>query len=149
MKKNKIRLFIVAIAIIASAFIGGHEYFNPNPDMSTLNASFQNKSKTLLMELSTNDSAATKKYLGKVMVIKGTIRAIEKSAQDLFTVVLGDPGTASSVRCAIDSKHALELASLKEGSLAVVKGVFTGYNKDETGLLGSDAQLNRCIVMNK
>jgi hypothetical protein len=149
MKKSRMLVLFAAFAVVASAFYGGHEYFKPNPDMVYLNAAFRIETSILLQEFNTNDSAATRKYLGKVIITKGTIRGIEKNGPDYFTVVLGDLNVPSSIRCSIDSHHLNDLASLKAGSYVEIKGVFTGYNRDETGLLGSDAQLNRCVVVNK
>jgi hypothetical protein len=149
MKKNKALLLLTAIAVVASAFYGSHEYFKPNPDMSVLIPAFRSDAPGLLKEFSTDDSAATRKYLGKVVLTNGTIRDIEKSGTDYYTLVLGNPGDPSSVRCAIDTHHTQDLARLRAGAFAEVKGIFTGYNKDVTGLLGSDAQLNRCVVINK
>jgi hypothetical protein len=148
MKKNRTFLLLAAFALVASAFYGGHAYFKPNPDTSLLEPQFKNEASGLLKEFSTNDSAASRKYLGKVMVTRGIIRDIEKHGPDFFTIVLGNRGEMSSVRCEIDKHHVPELASLHSGSLAEVKGIFTGFNKDDTGLLGSDAQLTRCVVVN-
>jgi hypothetical protein len=148
MKKYRVVLLLAAFALVASAFYGGHEYFKPNPDTALLNPAFQNEASGLLKEFSTDDSAATRKYLGKVIMTKGIIREIEKHSPDYYTLVLGEQGVLSSVRCEIDKHHARDLASLQAGSMAEVKGVFTGYNKDATGLLGSDAQLTRCVVIN-
>jgi hypothetical protein len=149
MKKNRILALLSVIAIAASAFYGGHEYFKPNTDMSYLKAELEIESSTLLQEFNSNDSAAGRKYLGKVIITKGTIRKIEQNGQDYFTIVLGATNIPSSVRCSLDPHHLNDIANLKPGSFAEIKGLFTGYNKDETGLLGDDAQLNRCVIINK
>jgi hypothetical protein len=38
--------------------------------------------------------------------------------------------------------------SLQQGAVITIKGAITGFSKDETGLLGSDVQLNRCVIAN-
>lgn len=148
MKKNRAFILLTAFALVASAFYGGHEYFKPNPDTALLEPLFQSEATGLLKEFSTDDSAASRKYLGKVIVTRGIIRDIEKHGPDYCTLVLGTRGDMSSVRCEIDRHHTPDLSSLHSGTVAEVKGVFTGYNKDATGLLGSDAQLTRCVVLN-
>ena len=149
MKKYRIILLLAAFGLITSAFFGGHEYFKPNPDMSLLKEAFRKEASGLLDEFNRDDSLTTGKYLGKVIVIKGTIREIEISGAGYYTIVIGDHGMMSSVRCSIDEHHALDLSLLKTGDIAEVKGIFTGFNKDNTGLLGSDAQFNRCVVVAK
>ena len=148
MKKNKIILLLAGVGFVASAFYGGHEYFKPNPDMTQLKPSFQVDAPALIQEFNENDSAATSKYLGKIVVAKGTIKEIEKDGKGFYTIVLGSKGDMSSVRCAIDNHYNNSLTSLQIGSFAEVKGSITGFNKDETGMLGSDVQLNRCVVNN-
>ena len=63
------------------------------------------------------------------------------------TIVLGDTTDMSAVRCILDSSTAHSITgSLQKGKVITVKGAITGFNKDETGMLGSDVQLNRCVV---
>jgi hypothetical protein len=46
----------------------------------------------------------------------------------------------------MDSAHQQDATLLAIGSSAMMRGVCTGYNKDEMGL-GSDIILNRCVVV--
>jgi hypothetical protein len=46
----------------------------------------------------------------------------------------------------MDSTISNELVNIKEGDEVTVKGNFTGFQKDDTGLLGSDILLNRAVV---
>ncbi|HYO21007.1 MAG TPA: hypothetical protein VER36_01295, partial [Flavisolibacter sp.] len=74
----------------------------------------------------------------------GTVKAIEG---DGATLVLGNAGSSSSVRCSIDSSFIKAVGTLREGSNTIVKGACTGFMPDETGLgLGSDVVLNRCVL---
>jgi hypothetical protein len=47
----------------------------------------------------------------------------------------------------MDSVHNNEAAILQKGTHATMKGICTGFNKDE--LLGSDVILIRCVVDSK
>jgi len=38
------------------------------------------------------------------------------------------------------------IKSLRRGDQVVVKGFFTGFKEDETGLLGSDVEMNGCVL---
>jgi hypothetical protein len=75
------------------------------------------------------------------------IKSIE-AGQGAGTIVLGDTTDMSGVRCVLDSSANSMTASLQQGAVITVKGAITGFNKDETGLLGSDVQLNRCVIAN-
>ena len=117
--------------------------------MTELQPAYKLDAPVLIQEFNSNDIAATQKYLGKIIVAKGTIKEIEKDGKGFYTLVLGMKGDLSSVRCAIDKHHNNSVASLQVGSPAEIKGSITGFNKDETGLLGSDVQLNRCVLNNE
>ena len=147
MKKKKTILIILVIAFMAGAFIGGHEYFKPNPDMSQLKAEFNRDAASFLQEFNSNDSAASAKYLGKIIEVSGNITALEKGEEGYYTLVLGEVGEASSVRCAGDKQHSDSMLRLKVGDMIKIKGVFTGFNKDATGLLGSDIQLSLFVLV--
>jgi len=146
MKRKITVLLIVAVALIALSFYGGHEYFRANADIADLDESFHSNAVGLLNEFMSNDLQATKKYLGKIIVVKGKLHDLEKDEKGDYTLVLGEDGIMSSVRCTMDTKHNQEASSLKKGTFLSVKGELTGFNADGTGLLGSDVQLNRCYV---
>jgi len=148
--KTKITwLMIVAVAVIALSFYGGHEYFRANADIMDLNESFHTDAVGLLNEFVSNDTLATKKYLGRIIVVKGKLNDLEKDEKGYYTLVLGEDGIMSSIRCSMDANHNQEASTLKKGMFISVKGELTGYNADGTGLLGSDVVLNRCAVKNQ
>jgi hypothetical protein len=61
--------------------------------------------------------------------------------------VLGEAGSMSSVRCSIDSTHSEEAAKVQKGQSLSVKGICSGFMSDE--MLGSDVQLDRCVIAYK
>jgi len=137
---------IIAVAFIALSFYGGHEYFRANADMADLKESVHADAVDLLNEFLNNDSLATKNYLGKILIIKGTLRELEKDEKGDYTLVLGEEGISSTIRCTMDAKHNQQSSALKKGTVIAVKGELTGFNADGTGLLGSDVLMNRCVV---
>jgi len=139
----------IAVLLVLAAFgiYGWKEYHRRNTDLAEVTASFNVHANDLIREFEANDSAATKKYIGKVVAVEGQLKKIDKDEEGFYTMVLGDSSSMSSVRCAIDSAHASDASGLQPLSSVKVKGYFTGYEKDETGLLGSDVKLNRCVVV--
>ena len=129
--------------------IGGYawkEYHRANPDVSNLKTDYETTAQQLLGEFQQDESSADKKYLGKIILVRGELKLVEKDADGFYTVVIGESGDPSSIRCAMDSIHNSDAASLRVNSSIKMKGIVTGFNKDELGL-GSDIILTRSVVV--
>jgi uncharacterized protein (DUF1330 family) len=147
MSRKKIIWTTVLLAIAAIAIFCYKEYTRTNQDMANARADLNLSAAELIHDYESDDSTANKKYNGKVIEVKGLVKRIEKDEKGYFTVVLGD-SSISSVRCSMDTTHQNDAASLTEGSSVIIRGACTGFNKDETGLVGSDVILNRCAIIN-
>jgi hypothetical protein len=145
-RKRKIVLLIIVLASGIIGWYGFKEYIRTNKDLGNVNADVKISAVDLIKEYEKNDSLANSKYLGRIIETNGNIKAIEKDENGYYTIVLADAGTMSSVRCSIDTVHREDAAQLVIGSSATVRGVCTGFNKDEMGL-GSDVILNRCVIV--
>jgi hypothetical protein len=82
-------------------------------------------------------------YVDQVLEVSGSINKIEKDEKGFYTIVLGDAGSMSSVRCVVDSLFSSDAAKLTTGTPAKLRGVCVGYTADDMGL-GADLLLNRC-----
>ena len=138
-------LFIVAALLIGGVY-GWNEYHRGTESLKNVTAAYTVKAEDLINEFEKSDGTSEKKYLGKVLAVNGTVKQVDKDSDGNYTIVIGTPGVMSAVRCSMDSTISEELTSIKEGEAVSVKGNFTGYQKDETGLLGSDIQLNRAVL---
>jgi hypothetical protein len=147
-RKRKIVLLILVLVAGAIGWYGFKEYKRTNKDLSNVNADIKISAIDLIKEYEKNDSLADTKYIGKIIETDGNVKAIEKDDSGYYTIVLADTGTMSSVRCSIDTVHREDAAQLVISSSATVRGVCTGFNKDEMGL-GSDVILNRCVIVQK
>ena len=145
MKKKTTIIALITLVVIATTAYGLHEFFRVSPDMASLPVDYKINAPGLIKEFTDNDTSASKKFLGKIVEVNGSVRKIEKDELNFVTVVIGDAGDLSSIRCILDTNHKADATSLKEGISVTAKGLFIGYNKDATGLLGSDIQLTRCI----
>jgi hypothetical protein len=146
MHTRQIFILIVIVVLVGGGIYGWNEYHRSNKSLLNVNPAFRVNAEQLVGEFEKSDSLAEHKYLGKILAVQGKIKQIEKDPAGNYTLVLGSPASMTSVRCAIDSTYKNEVASLKETSDISIKGMVTGYQKDETGLLGSDIKLNRCII---
>lgn len=146
-KKNRKYIWpFLLIAIGLNIWQGLKEYNRKNQDLSNVKADIKISAVDIIHEYEANDSASNQKYLGKVVEINGNVKKIETDDKGFYTVVLGDTGNLSSVRCSMDSTHQKDAAKLAAGSSTTVRGNCTGFNKDEMGL-GSDVIMNRCIIV--
>jgi hypothetical protein len=136
---------IILLVIAAAALYAYKEYNRGNPDMKNARADFILSSAQIVSEFESDDTTASKKYNGKTLELTGKIKSMEKDEDDHYTIVLGETGTPSSTRCSMDTTYNLDASRLEEGSSITVRGVCTGYHKDEMGL-GSDLILNRAVI---
>jgi tRNA_anti-like len=147
LKRKSTQYILLALIVIAVGLgiYGYKEYNRTAKDIALVNPSFTITSNTIINDFTKNDSIANTKYLGKTIALSGNLKAIDKDENGFFTLVLGDTSSTTSVRCSMDSVHNNEAASLKEGNQINIKGICTGYNKDEMGL-GADIILNHSCI---
>jgi len=137
--------FIVVVLIIAgSVFFAFKEFNRTKKDVADIEAAYTLSSNDIISAFSSDEKAANLKFLDKTIAINGLIKSNDKDEQGMYTIVLGDSASMSSVRCRMDSIHNQEAINLKTGMPITVKGICTGFNADE--MLGSDVILNRCTI---
>ena len=146
MRKRTIVILVIIVALLIAGIYGWNEYNRVSKSLADVTPAVTVDAPGLIREFETGDAGVEKKYLGKVLQVKGNIRQVEKDADGNFTIVLGDAGEMSAVRCSMDTTTNDRLQSIKQGTTVNIKGIFTGFEKDETGLLGSDIKLNRAVI---
>jgi hypothetical protein len=147
MIKKRIIIGGIVVVIMVTAIYAWYQYNRTVEGLSAVRADYSINASALISEFVNNEDSANKKYLNKILSVKGMIKSIE-AGQGAGTIVLGDTTDMSGVRCVLDSSAHSMTASLQQGAVITIKGAITGFNKDETGLLGSDVQLNRCVIAN-
>lgn len=147
MTTKKILFLAVLVAATGAAIYGWREYNRKNEDLAGAKEKYTVEATQLISEFNQNDSAANARYLGQVVAVNGMVKGLEKDDEGKYTLVIGDTTDMSSVRCALDSTHAADATGLQRGQTVKVRGAFTGFKKDDTGLLGSDVELNRAVVI--
>lgn len=149
MKRKYFWGILVILLLIAGIYIY-REYNRTTADVKKLEPNFTTDAVTLIKEFEQNEAGAQKKYSGLniVLSVSGHLKGIEMEGNN-YTLLLGDTVSMSTVRCRMDSTHVSEAKDLKKGTLITVKGYFNGYKADDTGMLGSDVELNRCVIMDK
>ena len=150
MKRKKIVLISTGIALVLIACAALYiykEYNRTHKDTADLKPDYSLTALQLIKEFETDEQSSNRKYWDNVVQAEGIIKEVAKDDRGFYTVVIGDTAAMSSVRCSMDSVHNNEAASLKKGTHATMKGICTGFNKDD--LLGSDVVLVRCVQGSK
>lgn len=146
---RKTILIVVLLLVVLALFYGVKEFYRTREDSKSIEAKFTVTATNILKEFELDEVAASKKYGGQevVMAVSGNVKDIKLDEKGFATILLGDADGMSSVVCAIDTLYTKEINHLKPASQVTLKGKFNGYNKDETGLLGSDIQMNMCVLV--
>lgn len=134
---------LVLILVLAGGWYGYRKVFGKVESLQNVQADVTLPAAELLAAFERDSAAANKRFLEKNIETTGRVRSVE-SEERSATVVLGEEGSMSSIRCSMDSSFVQQATALKEGSTVTIKGYCTGFNMDE--LLGSDVILNRCVV---
>ena len=142
---GKKRIFLAALlVVIAAAIYLYNEYHRTNVNIASEAAAFGLQAEQLLSEFASDDSAANRKYVGKIISITGVVKSISRDERGFYTLNLGDTSSLSSIRCSIDTIHSGNVAAVQRGTTIKIKGNCTGYIEDE--LLGLDIIMNRCMI---
>ena len=149
-KKKRIIVLLAMLPVLGIGIWQGlYEYNRPNKDLSKTKADVKISVIALINEFKVNDSTADKKYLGKIIELIGKVNSIENDDAGNYTMILGESGALSSVRCIIDTLYSSDAARVSEGSSVTIRGAYTGFKKNELlgENLGSDIEINRAVVI--
>ena len=136
---NKRIVLITLLIILFSAGIYIYKEYNRKPArLNNLPAVVNINADTLISQFALNEAEANKKYLGKVISVKGLINKIDNQQDTLLTILLGDSLLSSSVSCLMDSSYIKLKKVFTPGVQIIIKGICTGYLMD--------VELNRCVV---
>jgi len=142
MNKRLIIGLTILVALAAGAGYAYHEYYRPHVSMANATSDFDSEAVALIREFESNEAKANKKYLSKVLIVQGMVKAVDSAGG--WVISLGDTITQTSVRCLMDSLFRGTSPAIVRGNQISIKGYCTGFNADE--LLGSDVLLDRCVL---
>ncbi len=137
-KNFKILLIGLTLIIISLLFIL-NLYNKPFRDIKNSNAEFVVSAQELLSDYQADENLANKKYVDKLIQIKGEIVDIS-IAKGNSIITLKDINGFSSIICHMLPEDNLNSLKLKKGDEVFIKGICTGY------LL--DIMMIRCIIIN-
>lgn len=137
--KRKIITGILIIVVIGG-IIAYRMYDERTPDIVNRKPDIITNVASLIAAFNSDTASASKEYLDKVIEVTGTVKSVDTSG----AIVLGEGDGESSVVCGLDRRHLRDHEKVTKGSVAVIQGRCTGYQKGEEMLgvsLGTTIQL--------
>ena len=146
---KRIILIVVLLIIAVGVWYAIKMYREQTPDIVNKNPDVVINATDLLNAFNKDTAAARKQYVDKIIEVTGNVKRIDTTG----SVVLGDEGSASEVTVGLDRRHLKDYQKLKTGSVAVVQGVCSGYDKangdDLLASLGTTVELRSAGVKEK
>jgi predicted phosphodiesterase len=142
-------LIVVILVLVLGGWYAYNVYQEKTPDVVSKKPDVIITAGELLHAFDSDTAAARKLYIDKIIEVTGNVKKIDTSG----SVVLGEEGSASEVTVGLDQRHLMDIEKLKTGSVAVVQGVCSGYDKgsgdDLLASLGTTVELRSAGVKEK
>ena len=143
MKKQWKKILYAVMLMTFTAAGYGFYLFNKKPaDVRTLPYKYELTASNLVNDFNKDETAADKKYVNKVIAVKGKVsdvKLVPSTGQATVILDSGDP--LAAVTCSFYDDEAGSLKEIKQGEAIVVKGKCTGKLMDVV--------LNKCSIENK
>ena len=147
MKRTIIIVIVLIIAI--GGWYGYRMYQEKTPDIVNKKPDVSISASALLEAFNKDTAAARKQFVDKIIEVTGIVKRIDTTG----SVVLGEESSASEITVGLDRRHMKDYAKLKTGSVAVLQGVCSGYDKgsgdDLLASLGTTVELRSAGVKEK
>lgn len=142
-------IVIVLLIIAFGVWYGVKMYKLQTPDVVNKKPDVVVSVKDLLEAFNKDTASARMQYVDKIVEVTGNVKRIDTTG----SVVLGEEGNASEVTVGLDRRHSKDYQKLKTGSVAVLQGVCSGYDKasgdDLLASLGTTVELRSAGIKEK
>ena len=125
---NKKYLITAAILLLLIIIWGLYQFNRPHTSTAGLHADYSLTAVELFDNFQKDEAAANKKYLGKVIEIRGMISSIQTGANNISILMEASP--AGGVNCSCSNDGAGSFRNLKKGDTLTIKGRCTGFLMD-------------------
>ncbi len=134
-------LYSILFTIVLLGVIGVYMIFKPKKNLLNLKPDYKLTATELFNEYSINEEAANTKFLGKIIMVSGTIREINLEDSIYTTIILETDDMFFGVNCVLNNKYASKQKKISIGSEAVIKGECSG--------MLIDVVLNNCVLIDE
>lgn len=134
--------YIKYIALLLLLTIGFGLYIinQPKESLSGKNPDFVIQAGALLKEYETDEQAADKKFLDKIILVEGKINSINSDDTGIVTVFIDAGSPVSSISCQLSREESEKTSNFEKGTSVGIKGVCTG--------MLMDVVLVECVIKN-
>ncbi|MDX5348654.1 MAG: OB-fold putative lipoprotein [Hymenobacteraceae bacterium] len=130
-------LIALGLIVVLAAGIGYSIINKPHKNITKAESDFVVTAPKLLQDFKDNEAEANKKYLDKVVKVKGAIQSVSKEEGGMYSVMLATGDPMSGVSCTIEQQQENNF-NYQSGDSITLKGVCTG--------MLMDVVLVRCVV---
>ena len=131
----------VFLGLIAGGFAYWYGFIRKEKPIEKMKPDMEITADSLFSVFNANETEATEKFGGKILMLKSSLISVEKDANGNVTLILVDP--MMGVTCTIDSLQAVkqrtEINALSEGQPVTVKGRCDG--------MLTDVKLSKCMIV--
>jgi len=146
---KKVILVVIVLIVALGGWYAYTVYQEKTPDVVAKKPDVVISAGELLNAFDNDTAAARKQFIDKIIEVTGNVKKIDTTG----SVVLGEEGSASEVTVGLDRRHLKDLEKIKAGSVAIVQGVCSGYDKgssdDLLASLGTTVELRSAGVKEK
>jgi hypothetical protein len=139
MKNWKKIIVTVVILVLLAVSYGWFLYTKKTVDTRKQTADIELRSVDLLSAFKMDESAASRKYIDKVLIVSGKVMTVQVTTNGQATLILNAEDPFSSVTCSFYSDGAASVKTIMPGTMVRVKGMCTG--------ILSDVILNKCSLV--
>lgn len=137
MKKiYKYLLALLAIGVVVILIVWQVVFKKSDSSVKNSKAEYEIEASQIINQFETNEEIANTQYLGKVIVVSGTLESFKETPNDI-SLYIKQETDLSGILCSFD-KSAIDITKLQTGSQIKIKGICTGY------LI--DVVMNKCVL---
>lgn len=119
---------VIVVVIIVAAAWGLYLYNKPHTDVNDIQPSVTTTATDIYNEFQQDENAANKKYLDKVVAVKGVVAEVEKSDTTMNILLKAGDGM-DGVNCSM-SKNSINKLSVHSMDAVTIKGRCAGFLLD-------------------
>lgn len=140
---KRVLFFSLFLALGIAGWYAYKKYNEKGPDLSRAQPTIRLEAASLIGAFESDTAVASRMYIDQVIAVTGTVKSIDTDRIPVI-IFLGEEAALSSVKCSMDPVFADGYKNISKGSRVTVKGLCNGFQYEE--LLGTDVELNRCVI---
>jgi hypothetical protein len=139
--KKFLKIIVLVVSIIAVLLAGAYLYIRFMPDKSITKhaADYTLSASNLAEEYESNLTGSDRKFIDRLIVVKGVISEITTDQNNSVVFILRDNSSSTGVLCTLNEKVTKEAKRYKVGDTVTIKGICSG--------MLFEVVLNKCMIV--